>query len=40
MYHDERTVIAIIFLDNYDELTQGMDDQMRGSINNMVTSLK
>ncbi|MEH7176273.1 DHH family phosphoesterase [Neobacillus vireti] len=38
MYHDERTVIAIIFLDNYDELTQGMDDQMRGSINNMVTS--
>nr|WP_263324002.1 DHH family phosphoesterase [Neobacillus sp. Marseille-Q6967] len=39
MYHDERTVIAIIFLDNYDELTQGMDDQMRGSINNMVTSM-
>jgi cyclic-di-AMP phosphodiesterase len=38
LYHDERTVIAIIFLDNYDELTQGMDDQMRGSINNMVTS--
>ncbi|PAE43682.1 DHH family phosphoesterase [Bacillus sp. 7884-1] len=38
MYHDERTVIAVIFLDNYDELTQGMDDQMRGSINNMVTS--
>lgn len=38
MYHDERTVIAIIFLDNYDELTQGMDDQMRGSINNLVTS--
>ena len=38
LYHDERTVIAIIFLDNYDELTQGMDDQMRGSINNIVTS--
>jgi cyclic-di-AMP phosphodiesterase len=38
LYHDERTVIAVIFLDNYDELTQGMDDQMRGSINNMVTS--
>jgi cyclic-di-AMP phosphodiesterase len=38
LYHDERTVIAIIFLDNYDELTQGMDDQMRGSINNLVTS--
>lgn len=39
MYHEERTVIAIIFLDNYDDLTQGMDDQMRGSINNMVTSI-
>jgi c-di-AMP phosphodiesterase-like protein len=39
MYHDERTVIAIIFLDNYDELTQGMDDQMRSSLNSMVTSI-
>lgn len=39
MYHDERTVIATIFLDNYDDLTQGMDDQMRGSINNLVTSI-
>jgi cyclic-di-AMP phosphodiesterase len=39
MYHDERTVIAIIFLDNYDELTQGLDDQMRSSLNNMVTSI-
>jgi c-di-AMP phosphodiesterase-like protein len=37
-YNNERTVIAVIFLDNYDELTQGMDDQMRGSINNLVTS--
>jgi cyclic-di-AMP phosphodiesterase len=39
MYHDERTVIAIIFLDNYDELTQAMDDQMRSSLNSMVTSI-
>ncbi len=39
MYHNDRTVIAIIFLDNYDDLTQGMDDQMRGSVNNLVTSL-
>ncbi|WP_442597216.1 DHH family phosphoesterase [Neobacillus sp. D3-1R] len=39
MYHDERTVIAIIFLDNYDELTQGMDDQMRSSLNSLVTSI-
>lgn len=39
LYKDERTVIAIIFLDNYEELTQGMDDQMRSSINNLVTSI-
>ncbi|MFD2443674.1 DHH family phosphoesterase [Bacillus sp. CGMCC 1.16607] len=39
MYNDERTVIAIIFLDNYDELTQGMDDQMRSSLNSIVTSI-
>jgi cyclic-di-AMP phosphodiesterase len=39
LYHDERTVIAIIFLDNYDELTQGLDDQMRSGLNNMVTSI-
>ncbi|MCM3764207.1 DHH family phosphoesterase [Neobacillus niacini] len=39
MYQEERTAIAIIFLDNYDDLTQGMDDQMRGSVNNMVTSI-
>jgi cyclic-di-AMP phosphodiesterase len=39
MYRDERTALAIIFLDNYDELTQGMDDQTRSSINNLVTSL-
>lgn len=38
-YQDERTVIATIFLDNYDDLTQGMDDQMRSSINNLVTSI-
>jgi c-di-AMP phosphodiesterase-like protein len=39
MYRYERTAIAIIFLDNYDELTQGMDDQMRGSLNNLVISI-
>ncbi|RDI40890.1 DHH family phosphoesterase [Falsibacillus pallidus] len=38
MYEEERTVIATIFLDNYDDLTQGMDDQMRSSLNSMVTS--
>lgn len=39
MYRNERTAIALIFLDNYDELTQGMDDQMRSSMNNLVTSI-
>ncbi|WP_019243380.1 MULTISPECIES: DHH family phosphoesterase [Bacillus] len=39
MYEDERTVISIIFLDNYDELTQAMDDQRRSSLNSLVTSL-
>ncbi|MDZ5471667.1 DHH family phosphoesterase [Bacillus sp. 31A1R] len=39
LYEDERTVIGIIFLDNYDELTQGMDDQTRSSLNSLVTSI-
>ncbi|MBU8881265.1 DHH family phosphoesterase [Bacillus sp. FJAT-29790] len=39
MYREERTVLSIIFLDNYDELTQGMDDQTRSSLNNIVTSI-
>lgn len=39
MYEDERTVIAIIFLDNYDDLTQGIDDQTRSSLNSLVTSI-
>jgi cyclic-di-AMP phosphodiesterase len=38
-YEEERTAVAIIFLDNYDELTQGMDDQTRSSLNSMVTSI-
>ncbi|APH06793.1 DHH family phosphoesterase [Bacillus weihaiensis] len=38
-YEDERTVLAFIFLDNYDEVTQGMDDQARSSINSEVTAL-
>lgn len=38
-YEDERTVLAVIFLDNYDEITQGMDDQLRSVINSKITSL-
>ncbi|KML40603.1 DHH family phosphoesterase [Cytobacillus firmus] len=39
MYQEERTVIAIIFLDNYDELTQAMDDQTKSSLNSLVTQI-
>ncbi|WP_018663450.1 DHH family phosphoesterase [Heyndrickxia acidiproducens] len=39
LYENERTVIAIIFLDNYDEVTQGMDDQTVSSLNSLVTSI-
>ncbi|MBS2971088.1 DHH family phosphoesterase [Metabacillus sp. KIGAM252] len=38
-YKNERTVLALIFLDNYDEVTQGMDDQTKSTINSEVTSL-
>ncbi|MGN1401160.1 MAG: DHH family phosphoesterase [Bacillus sp. (in: firmicutes)] len=39
LYEAERTVIGIIYLDNYDELTQAMDDQRKSSLNSLVTSL-
>ncbi|GAA0334734.1 cyclic-di-AMP phosphodiesterase GdpP [Bacillus carboniphilus] len=38
-YNDEQPVISIIFLDNYDEMTQGMDDQTKSSLNSQVTSI-
>lgn len=38
-YEAERTVLALIFLDNYDEVTQGLDDQTKSTINSQVTSL-
>jgi c-di-AMP phosphodiesterase-like protein len=39
LYEDQRTVISGILLDNYDEITQGLDDQERSSINGTVTTL-
>ena len=36
---EEQPVIAFITLDNYDEITQGMDDQIRTNISSLVTSL-
>ncbi|WP_100332674.1 DHH family phosphoesterase [Bacillus xiapuensis] len=38
-YQEERTVLAIIYLDNYDDLTRGMDDQTRSHLNSLVTSI-
>lgn len=38
MYEKEQTVIAIIYLDNYDEVTQGMEDQIRSKLMSQVTS--
>jgi len=37
-YHDDQTVIAIIFLDNYEEITQTMDDTMKSQLNSQVTA--
>lgn len=38
LYYGDRTVIGILFIDNYDEVTQGMDDQIRGQLNSLITS--
>lgn len=38
-YYADRTVIAILFVDNYDEITQAMDDQPRSLTNTMITSI-
>lgn len=38
-HQEEKTVFAIIYLDNYDELTQGMGDMDRSNINSEVTNL-
>ena len=37
-YYNEQTVIAIIFLDNYEEITQTMDDANKSQLNSQVTS--
>lgn len=39
LYEEEQSVIAIIFLDNYDEVTQGLDDQTTTTLNSLVTSI-
>ncbi|KGX93694.1 hypothetical protein N781_00290 [Pontibacillus halophilus JSM 076056 = DSM 19796] len=38
-YQNDRTVLAIIFLDNYEEITQAMDDTAKSHLNSQMTSL-
>lgn len=39
LYQQEKTVLGIIFLDNYEEITQNMDDTAKSQINSQVTSI-
>ncbi|WLR50844.1 DHH family phosphoesterase [Bacillus tianshenii] len=39
LYEEEQTILGIVYLDNYEELTQGMDDQLKSRINSQVTSI-
>ncbi|ARF17493.1 DHH family phosphoesterase [Sporosarcina ureae] len=39
LYYADRTTIGILLVDNYDELSQTMDDQTRSQMNSVVTSL-
>ncbi|MEQ6388618.1 DHH family phosphoesterase [Bacillaceae bacterium S4-13-58] len=39
LYQEERTVLAIIFLDNYEEITQAMDDTAKSRLNSQVTTI-
>ncbi|MFV8826201.1 DHH family phosphoesterase [Alkalihalobacterium sp. APHAB7] len=38
MYEEDQTVTGLIYLDNYDEVTQGMDDQVRSKLSSQVTA--
>ncbi|MEZ2005298.1 hypothetical protein QUD63_22330, partial [Staphylococcus aureus] len=37
LYENSKPIIATLFLDNYDEITQNMNDTQRSEINSMVT---
>lgn len=37
-YENEQTFIAMIFLDNYEEITQNMDDTLKSMLNSRVTA--
>jgi c-di-AMP phosphodiesterase-like protein len=38
-YYNEQTILAIIYLDNYEEITQNMDDTSKSQLNSEVTSV-
>ncbi|WP_010094659.1 DHH family phosphoesterase [Ornithinibacillus scapharcae] len=38
LYKNDQTVLFIIFLDNYDEITQNMEDTIKSQLNSEVTS--
>src|SRR5690625_305315 len=37
-YEEERLVLAVIYLDNYEEISRNMDDNLKSHFNSMVTS--
>ncbi|MGP4107826.1 DHH family phosphoesterase [Virgibacillus sp. L01] len=39
LYQNEQTVLLVIFLDNYEEITQNMDDTLKSQLNSKVTSV-
>lgn len=38
LYDDEQPIIAIVYLDNYEEITRNMDDSVKSQLNSDVTS--
>lgn len=38
-YQNEKTILAFIYLDNYEEITQNMDDTAKSQLNSDVTSV-
>ncbi|MUV37924.1 uncharacterized protein JNUCC1_01730 [Lentibacillus sp. JNUCC-1] len=38
-FKEEQTVLAVIYLDNYDEITQNMEDTRKSQLNSQVTAL-
>ncbi|MBB6454443.1 c-di-AMP phosphodiesterase-like protein [Salirhabdus euzebyi] len=39
LYQNEQTILGIIFLDNYEEVTQAMDDTSKSHLNSQMTSI-